>query len=102
LLFQAADALHAELVEVAGDDREKAHPVKQRRAVVGRLVEDAPVEGKFTQFAVEIQRRVGEGHVRGRPVERVGIEEVDVVGRVLPSLRRVGVSHCDDRRVRAV
>jgi hypothetical protein len=53
LLLEAGDADLEEFVEVAGDDAEEAQALEQRHAGVGRLAEDAAVEGEQGQFPVE-------------------------------------------------
>ena len=54
LLLQAADALHEELVEVRGGDRQELHTLEQRGSFVVRLVQDTVVEGQPGQLAVEV------------------------------------------------
>ena len=50
---QAGHADHVELVEVAGRDRQEAHPLQQRMARVARLLQHARVEREPGQFAVD-------------------------------------------------
>ena len=60
LLFEAPDAFHRKLVEIAGDDSEEPDPLQQRIPFVQCLMEHAPLESERTQFTIEIQRRVGQ------------------------------------------
>ena len=55
LLLQAADALHEELVHVAGGDGEELDPFEQDGALVAGFVENAEVELQPGQFAVEVK-----------------------------------------------
>ena len=57
---QEPDALHHELVEVAGEDAQEADALEQRAAIVGRLSEHALVELEPRQIAVEERRVVGD------------------------------------------
>ncbi len=57
---QAGHADHVELVEDAGGDRQEAHALEQRMALVAGLLEHAHVEGQPRQFAIdEALRTVG-------------------------------------------
>ena len=56
LALEAADALHEELVEVAGEDRQKFDPLQQRHLVVLGQFQDAAVEVEPADLAVEEQR----------------------------------------------
>jgi hypothetical protein len=75
--LQAGDPHHVELVEVAREDREEAHPFEQwQRVVLGQL-EDALVEAQPGQLAVEEALREGLVEVVGlRNVRRVDVERV--------------------------
>ncbi len=95
LLFQPADALAEELVEVRGDDREELHALQQRVVPVERLVEDPSLEREFAEFAVQVVGRCREIDVRPRGVDLRGRgdrEHVpvgprrrdEIVGRVRP------------------
>ena len=74
---QQSDALHVELIEVRREDREKLEPFEQRRALVQRLVQHAPVEVEPAQIPVApgmgqqtfagSQRWVGHGCGWGSP-----------------------------------
>ncbi len=61
---QRPDALHEELIQVGGKDREELEPLEQRRAVVERLAQDTPVELEPAQVPVEprlAQQRLATG-----------------------------------------
>ncbi len=67
LALEAGDAHHEELVDVGRRDRQEAHPLQKRVAVVHRLLEHALVEGEPRQLAVdEPPRRVRVGARRRR------------------------------------
>ncbi len=57
LLFQAADALHEELIEIVADDRQKLHALEQRRAAIFSLVQHPLVEVEPGQLTVQIELR---------------------------------------------
>ena len=54
--LQPGDADHEEFVEVAGRNRQEAHPLEQRMMRVARFLKDAAVEREPAQLAVEIAR----------------------------------------------
>ena len=57
---QAGHADHVEFVEIVGRDRQEAHALEQRMALVAGLLEHAHVEGQPRQFAIdEALRTVG-------------------------------------------
>jgi len=60
LLFQAADPLHEELVEVPREQAEKPHALEEWRSLVERLVEDASLELEVAQLTVQVVSRVVE------------------------------------------
>ena len=57
LLLQARDADLEEFVEVVADDAQEAQPLEQRRRGILRQREDAAVERKLRQLAVDRRRR---------------------------------------------
>ena len=70
--LQAGDADHEELVEVAREDRQEAHPLEQRHARVLGELEDALVERQPRQLPVEEAVGSTPGGVRRRQVGRGG------------------------------
>ena len=52
---ETPDAFHEEFIEVVADDRQELHPLQERGAAVVRLVEDAAVERKPGQLAIQIE-----------------------------------------------
>ena len=56
LLLEPGDADLEELVEVAGEDGQEAHPLQQRVALVLRLEQDARVELEPRQLAVDVRQ----------------------------------------------
>ncbi|CAN5805443.1 hypothetical protein BH20GEM3_BH20GEM3_15670 [soil metagenome] len=58
LPLQSPNAFLKKLVQVAGGDRQKAHPLQQRDAGVTRLMQDAPVEVQPPQLPIEVERRM--------------------------------------------
>ena len=55
LLFESADALHEELVEVGADDGNELEALEQGRALVLGLVQHPPVELEPGELAVQIE-----------------------------------------------
>ena len=53
LAFKARHAHHEEFVEVAGGDRQEAHPLQKRMVFVGGLFEHPAVEVQPGQFAID-------------------------------------------------
>ena len=83
---QACDADGVKLIEVGGRDGQEPQPFQKRHGGVGRLFQNAPVEGQPRDFAVEKAARAG-GFL-GRKDNRLGeggFEEISVGhGRQLP------------------
>ena len=75
--LEAGHADHEELVEVAGEERHRPHPLEQRQVVVLGQLEQPQVEAQPRQLAVEepvvvlrqVLQRLGIGHVRRLDVE---------------------------------
>ena len=60
LLFEAADALHEELVQVRAGDRQELDPLQKWVLLGFSLGQNAAVEGEPGQLTVQIQARVVE------------------------------------------
>jgi hypothetical protein len=81
---EAGNADHEELVEVVGRNRQEAQLLEQRMVVVGRLLEDTPVELQPRQLAVdEALRRRAQGLARRLPTGlRTRGDLVEILGLV--------------------
>ncbi len=76
LRLQAGDPDHVELVPVGPGDREKPKPLEQRVIRIGRLLENAAVEGQPRELAIDERRLALTVHAvrpRARFDRRLGI-----------------------------
>jgi hypothetical protein len=81
LLFETADALHEEFVEIVADDGQKLDPLQERGARILGLMEHAAIEGEPGQFATQIEAGVVEVDIGRRERDLLGGRLA--VGRVL-------------------